>query len=795
MEVIMNRIDFVPRFSLKHGAFMALLLGLSIVTSGLLSSCGGGGGSKPPATVATITVTPATPSIGVFGTQQFTAIAEDSSGNVISGVTFTWASSVTGVATISSSGLAAGVSAGTTQITAATGGVTSGNDTLTVTAPVVATITVAPTSPSIAANATQQFTATAKDSGGNTITGLTFTWASSATGVATISSSGLATGVSAGSTQITAAAGGITSANDTLTVTAPVTSVTGTAAVGSPIAGATITLKDSAGHSSTATTASDGSYTLSTTGFTPPFLILVQASSGNLYSVSANALNTTTINTDTFTDLMVRSWYGAQGITAATAFAAPASNPAPAPVSVQILASAVSNMAQLWLTKAGINTSTFNLISTPFTANGAGLDQVLDYTTVNSSTGVVTITDSAINTSNPTTQTSTITYNTTAGTMTVATSTTNSNGTSTSTNTTVVPTLTSQKTALNSILATLTGLFNTANTNGSALTAAELTPYLASDLLQDSLNQTQYAAAMATYYRGVTFPTAQIAAVNSINLTNGSADIIANLPSSSGSFVSNEFWFENVNGTWLIGGDKRIAWVGFQISNRVHQGCSVASCGGSGGSGVAIGGNVEAPDGVLTGVTITDPSGVTGWNGTSLSEWNIEDLEFQPTPTTTLDVYLRKFDDGWTDLGNNIIPAGTVFTLALTPASGPVVDYTWISNASTSESISITSPTSGSLADYTLGQPITVTWTLPTTFPIAYTYLGAETYTSWPQTSSTYQCEIGGTTIVPAGAGFPTSGTITVPSTCNGDPVVFMELEASVGGINGEIEEPTVNVQ
>jgi hypothetical protein len=90
--------------------------------------------------VASIAVTPASPSIAAGGTQQFAATAKDSSGNAISGVSYTWASSVTNIATINSgSGLATGVAAGTTQITASAEGVTSPADTLTVTAAPVAT--------------------------------------------------------------------------------------------------------------------------------------------------------------------------------------------------------------------------------------------------------------------------------------------------------------------------------------------------------------------------------------------------------------------------------------------------------------------------------------------------------------------------------------------------------------------------------------------------------------------------------------------------------------------------------
>jgi uncharacterized protein YjdB len=71
----------------------------------------------------------------------------------------------------------------------------------------VASITVSPSDPSIAEGSTQQLSATAKDSSGKTL-GVTFTWTSSDNSVATVDSTGLATGVAAGNTTITASAGG-----------------------------------------------------------------------------------------------------------------------------------------------------------------------------------------------------------------------------------------------------------------------------------------------------------------------------------------------------------------------------------------------------------------------------------------------------------------------------------------------------------------------------------------------------------------------------------------------------------
>ena len=93
--------------------------------------------------------------------------------------------------------------------------------------PTLSSITVSPSSASIVAGSTQQFTAACSWSD-STTTCPTLTWASSATSKATVDSSGLATGVAVGSSNITAAASGVTSNNGALTVTAaPVTVQTG----------------------------------------------------------------------------------------------------------------------------------------------------------------------------------------------------------------------------------------------------------------------------------------------------------------------------------------------------------------------------------------------------------------------------------------------------------------------------------------------------------------------------------------------------------------------------------------
>jgi uncharacterized protein YjdB len=169
--------------------------------------------------VASVTVTPASGSLYVGQTVQLTATPKDSAGNPLTGRVIAWSSDNTTVATVSTSGLVTGKGAGSATITAATGG-KSGTSTITAAIVPVASVVVSPASASVPTGNMVQLTATPKDSVGNTLTGRAITWSSSATSVASVSSSGLVTGVTIGSATITAATGG-KSGSSAITVTAP----------------------------------------------------------------------------------------------------------------------------------------------------------------------------------------------------------------------------------------------------------------------------------------------------------------------------------------------------------------------------------------------------------------------------------------------------------------------------------------------------------------------------------------------------------------------------------------------
>ena len=163
-----------------------------------------------------ITVTPASPSINAGNTQGMTATGNYAGGGTQNLSTqVTWSSGTPGVATVSSAGVVTGVASGTSTISATLNGVT-GSTVVTVAA--LSSITVTPANPSINAGNTQGMTATGNYAGRGTqnITSQV-TWSSGTPGVATVNSTGVVTGVSAGSSVITATLGSVSGAT-TVTV-------------------------------------------------------------------------------------------------------------------------------------------------------------------------------------------------------------------------------------------------------------------------------------------------------------------------------------------------------------------------------------------------------------------------------------------------------------------------------------------------------------------------------------------------------------------------------------------------
>ena len=182
--------------------------------------------------LASINVTPPAPQLAAGGTTQLTATGTYTDGSTKDLTpTATWVSSAPGVATVSAGlvSCSAGATVGGPATISATGatatGTTTGSTTVNCLAPVLKSITIAPTQLSLPTGGTGQLTATGNFSSGpaQTVTN-TVQWSSSVSSVATVSATGLVTCNAAatmnGSATITATSGSV-SASIGVTCQAP----------------------------------------------------------------------------------------------------------------------------------------------------------------------------------------------------------------------------------------------------------------------------------------------------------------------------------------------------------------------------------------------------------------------------------------------------------------------------------------------------------------------------------------------------------------------------------------------
>ncbi len=160
--------------------------------------------------VARVEVSPLAATINVGGQQRFTARAFDAGGNEVSGVIFSWQSSSTSIATIDGDGVATVISVGVTEIRASGHSVQSSPAMLTGHSPppVLTSVTISPSSAAIGVGETQRFTARAKDQFGRDIDGLTITFASNNTTVATVDSGGVTSSTGSAAATVTGRASG-----------------------------------------------------------------------------------------------------------------------------------------------------------------------------------------------------------------------------------------------------------------------------------------------------------------------------------------------------------------------------------------------------------------------------------------------------------------------------------------------------------------------------------------------------------------------------------------------------------
>jgi trimeric autotransporter adhesin len=172
-------------------------------------------GTGNSAGLTSIAIAPATATVALGLTQQFTATGTFTGGRKADmTASVTWNSTLPSIAAFSTvagpQGLATSVAAGTTSITAKSGSIMSAPASLTVTPPALTSIAVTPSHASVALGVQQPFVATGSYTNGSTVdVTSTVSWSSSLQTVASIGGSGIAGSTGTGTTTITARSGSI----------------------------------------------------------------------------------------------------------------------------------------------------------------------------------------------------------------------------------------------------------------------------------------------------------------------------------------------------------------------------------------------------------------------------------------------------------------------------------------------------------------------------------------------------------------------------------------------------------
>ena len=172
--------------------------------------------------VTAVSVTLPSPSLVSGQTQRAVATPRDATGAPLVDRPIVWQSSSLGIASVTDSGMITAASPGTAVISATSEGV-RGEGTLTVLAPLpapVASVSVSLSPSSLVVGQTANATARLRDASGNDLTGRVVAWSSSNAGVATVTTGGVVSAVSAGSANIIASSEG-KNGSASLTVSAP----------------------------------------------------------------------------------------------------------------------------------------------------------------------------------------------------------------------------------------------------------------------------------------------------------------------------------------------------------------------------------------------------------------------------------------------------------------------------------------------------------------------------------------------------------------------------------------------
>jgi len=589
-------------------------------------------------------------------------------------------------------------------------------------------------------------------------------------------------------------------------------SLGGVAAMGAAIPNTTVTLKDSAGNVRTTQTGSDGSFKFSLSGLTAPFLLAVTSGNVTLYSFASPT--NATANLNAYTTVVLQSFFQAAGSDVATAFNATLSSASLLPNADQVAAllGPLQNNLQPFLANAAVSGATqFNPFTASFTANGSGFDRVLDRTVVNAGLNSYTVDNGSGSTAGTLSSTVTLTVTPASGSTSASVSinaVTVNGSTSSSTQVSVPVAATSaQQTDLAAAEAGVLAMFQNLGeigAGGSTVTTADVLPFVDPAFLDQGKNQAAYATQLAQGQVGV-IATSTISIYRVNRFIDGAtkyldATVLVQFANGQiGFFDAND----NVNvgmvykqapgGNWVFYGQQTVADAHVGLQQQRCYGCQTQVT-----NTLDMQAQVSSATGALSSASISGPAN------------SLPDCTKNPSPLTQSAVTLNKDSGSYNggdryDLACSQIdggalagtppPAGTVYTFSLTPTGGSPSQSTYVLNAATNDNGDIVTINGTDLAAFAAantpaklaGAKLTVNFTLPTTYAVLYSYI-----TGFCSNASELNNGLGnsGGIDVEGDVGniLPnvTSGTITIPTTCDGGTPAGLSVGVNFVGVNGE---------
>jgi chitodextrinase len=322
------------------------------------------------------------------------------------------------------------------------------------------------------------------------------------------------------------------------------------------------------------------------------------------------------------------------------------------------------------------------------------------------------------------------------------------------------------------------------NAQGTSLSSVHLSPLFDAAYLNDGMNAALSAKFLAADLRGATLGTLTVDYVDHYDealrvISVGGTVPVNGQPEAVGGLEDGQlFTFHSADGgaTWKPYGNQRKARTQLQAEMRLelYRDSTV-------GPAQRLNVDIEAPVGTVASVTVSGP-GIAAPYPMLPATVRVDPVEGEPGVLTPVqrDAFFHVFAP------TTVLRAGDTWTFAvtMTPAAGgaTVVYAVRYLDAIVSDTgggaVYITYPTGHLLANAALGSPLTVSWTLPTAYPVSDLFAQAWVHTA----GNAFECRV-------ESGSFPTTATfttLTIPATCNGQPVESAGVGVMARGPFGE---------